>query len=85
MLKITCPKSRLRRGTTNDEDGARDLDFNPQDDADAQRAEDEGRSMTRDEDEASENKFGPDFEEKESNPRNNDDPMKLQTDLNPKG
>ena len=73
MLKITCPKSRLRRGTTNDEDGARDLNLNPQDDVDAQRAEDEGRSMTRDEGEASENKFGPYFEEKESKPRNNDD------------
>ena len=66
------PKTRNARAT-NDEDGARDLDFDPPDDVDAQRAEDEGRSMTRDEDEASENKFGPDFEEKESNPRNNDD------------
>ena len=29
--------------------------------------------MTRDKDEASDNKFGPDFEEKESKPRSNDD------------
>ena len=57
------PKTRNARAT-DDEDEARELDFDPQDDVDAQRAEDEGRSMTRDEDEASENKFGPDFEEK---------------------
>jgi hypothetical protein len=54
--------SRLRRGTTNDEYEARDLDFDPQDDVDAQRAEDEGRSMANNEDEASEMTFGPDVE-----------------------
>ncbi len=52
----------------HDEDEARDLDFDPQDNA--QRAEDEGRSMMRDEGEASENTSGPDVEKKESKTRN---------------
>ena len=68
-LTIT-PDGPPETRNNHDEDEARDLDFDPQDNVDAQRAEVEGRSMTRDEGEASENTFGPYVEKQGSKTRN---------------
>jgi hypothetical protein len=82
-LTIT-PDGPPETRNNHDEDEARDLDFDPQDNVDAQRAEDEGRSMTRDEGDARKIHLAQMLKRKSRRRGTMMTPMKLPNYLNPK-